>query len=376
MRVLLNTKLLMTSNKAGIGSYVFNLYNELLKAGIDVVPTLSETSFSLVSSIGSVSSRLRATFGKFYPPFVRRVGDAVYRHLYQKDTGVSAYDLYHETVLEPMPVIRTRSVCNIYDFSFVRYPGFFIEGFAEKARMNVGRNAAAVDRIIVNTRFIKEEAMEILKLPGERIDVIPLAASDSYRKAHDPTSGHDGEKRYTEKDYILYVGTVEPRKNLKTLIRAYKELRGKYDVALVIAGGLGWFYDDIIACPGELGLKEDVIFTNYISEGRLRTLYDHASVFVYPSVYEGFGIPPLEAMTCGVPAVLSDIPSLREVAGDSALFFHPADHEELAHEVGRLLSSESLRTEMNQRGLRKAEEYSWRRVAAETISTYEKALNN
>jgi glycosyltransferase involved in cell wall biosynthesis len=366
----------MCSNRAGVGTYVLNLYNELVKAGVDVVTPIDETSISLVSSVGKVSSRLRATFGKYYPPFVGRAGDAVYRYLYRKDTGRSGYDLYHETNLEPMPAIRTRSVCNIYDFSFVRYPNFFIEGFAEKARMNAGRNAAAVDRIIVNTRFIKEEAMEILKLPGERIDVIPLAAPDSYRKAHDPSSGDDGEKRYTEKEYILYVGTVEPRKNLKTLIRAYKELRGKYDVALVIAGGLGWFYDDIVAYPGELGLKKDVIFTNYINEGRLRSLYDNASVFVYPSVYEGFGIPPLEAMTCGVPAVLSDIPSLREVAGDSALYFHAADHEELAHKVGRLLSSESLRTDMKQRGLRRAKEYSWQRVGAETIRTYEKALNN
>lgn len=376
MRVLLNTKLLMSSNKAGIGSYVFNLYNELLKAGIDVVPTLSETSFSLVSSLGGLSSRLRANFGKFYPPFIRRIGDVVYRRLYQKETGVSAYDLYHETNLELMPAIHTRSVCNIYDLSFERFPEFFLKGFPKRARAVVSTNAAAAERIIVNTRFVKEEVREMLKVSDGKIDVIPLAASDFYCEGRDSSVRPETVKKFTEKDYILYVGTVEPRKNLKTLIRAYKDLRAKYDVALVIAGGLGWLYDDIVAYPGELGLKKDVIFTNYIDDGTLRSLYDHASVFVYPSLYEGFGIPPLEAMTCGVPAVLSDVPSLREVAGDSALFFRPADHEELAREVGRLLSSESLRTEMKQRGLQKAKEYSWRRVAAETIKTYKKALNN
>jgi glycosyltransferase involved in cell wall biosynthesis len=160
------------------------------------------------------------------------------------------------------------------------------------------------------------------------------------------------------------------------LIRAYKELRGKYDVALVIAGGLGWLYHDIVAYPGELGLKKDVVFTNYIDEGALRSLYDHASVFVYPSFYEGFGIPPLEAMTCGVPALISDIPPLREVAGDAALFFPPEDHEALTYELGRILSSGSLRQEMKKKSLQRAEAFSWKKVASETIRTYEKALNN
>jgi len=376
MRVLLNTKLLMSCNKAGIGSYVFNLYKELLKAGIDVVPTMSKESFSLVSSIGSASSRLRATLGRYYPPFIRRVSDAVYRYLYQKDTRVSAYDIYHETNLELMPAIHVKSVCNIYDLSFLHFPEFFLEGFAERAGTIVSANAAAAERIIVNTHFIKEEVRDMLKVPDVKIDVIPLAASDFYCEGRDSSVRPETVKKYTDKDYILYVGTVEPRKNLKTLIRAYKDLKAKCDVALVIAGGLGWLYDDVVAYPGKLGLREDVIFTNYIDDGTLRSLYDHASVFVYPSFYEGFGIPPLEAMTCGVPAVISDIPSLREVAGDASLFFRPADHEELAHEVGRLLSSESLRTEMKQRGLQKAKEYSWRRVAAETIRTYEKALSS
>lgn len=376
MRVLLNTKLLMTSNKAGIGSYVFNLYNELLKAGIDVVPTLSERSFSLVSSIGSVSSRLRATFGKFYPPFVRRVGDAVYRHLYQKDTGVSAYDLYHETDLELMPAIQTRSVCNIYDLSFERFPEFFLKGFPERARTVVSANVAAAERIIVNTRFIKEEVVEMLKVSEEKIDVIPLAASDFYCEGGDSRARPKSLKKITGRDYILYVGTVEPRKNLKTLIRAYKDVRKKFDLALVIAGGFGWLYDDIISYPGELGLGNDVIFTNYVDDDTVRSLYRCASVFVYPSHYEGFGLPPLEAMLCGTPVIIADIPPLREVSGDAAIFFNPADHQGLSYAIERVLSSGSLRREMKQKGIEKASEYSWRKVAADTIRTYEKALNN
>lgn len=376
MRILLNTKMLMCAQKTGVGYYVFNLYNELLKAGIDVVPTLGDRSYSLLSSVSKASARLRATFGKFYPAFVKRAGDSVYRYLNQRETDVSAYSLYHETSLEPLPALKTKSVCNIYDLSFVRYPDYFTSEFAERARVNAGGNAAAADRIIVNTNFIKEEATEILKVPAERIDVIPLAASDFYREAYDPLSGRGDVSRYTEKEYILYVGTVEPRKNLKTLIRAYLGFRKVYDIALVIAGGFGWLYDDIVAYPEELGLGNDVIFTGYVEEGTLRSLYRHAAVFVYPSVYEGFGIPPLEAMTCGVPTILSDIPALREVAGDAAIFFDPSDHEQLQYELGRIWASGSLRQEARERCLRRAEAFSWKKVARETIKTYEKAVNS
>jgi len=376
VRILLNTKMLMCAHKSGIGYYVFNLRKELLKAGVDVVPTLDDRSVSLMSSVGKTSARLRASFGKFYPPFIKRVGEAAYRYLHKKDTAVSAYDLYHETSLEPMPVIQTRSVCSIYDLSVMRFPGFFPEDFAERALRNMIKNASEARRIIVNTSFIREEVREILKVPDERIDVIPLAASDFCGEVLHPSVRSEDIKKFTEKDYVLFVGTVEPRKNLKTLIKAFKEVRAKHDVALIIAGGFGWLYDDIISYPEKLGLGKDVIFTKYVDERTILSLYQFASVFVYPSVYEGFGMPPLEAMACGAPVVVSDIPPHREVSGDAALYFTSEDHGALSDAIVRLLSSESLRTEMRQRGLRKANEYSWRRVAADTIRTYEKALNN
>ncbi|MDA8434249.1 MAG: glycosyltransferase family 1 protein [Nitrospiraceae bacterium] len=376
MRVLLNTKLLMCSNRAGIGVYVANLYDELKKAGIDVVPTLDNGSISLVRTVGNASARLRSVFGKFYPPFVKKAGDALYRHFHGKEASAGRYDLYHETSLDPMPEVGGRIVCNVYDLSFVRFPELFVEGFAEKATPNLRENVSRSERIIVNTRFIRDEAVEVLKVPAEKIDVIPLAAAGRYRE--DPAAPRPSVEagRAGGRDYLLYAGTVEPRKNLMTLIRAYREVRSKYDIALVIAGGFGWLYDDIISYPEQLGLGKDVIFTNYVGDETLRRLYQSATVFIYPSLYEGFGIPPLEAMACGAPVVVSDIPPHREVSGDAALFFPPADHEALAGAVERLLSSGSLREEMKQRGLKKASEYSWRRVAGETMQTYEKALLN
>jgi len=376
VRVLLNTRLLMCSNRAGIGFYVANLYHELKEAGVDVVPTLDDASIALVRSIGDLSARMRTTFGKYYPPFVKKMGDAVYRRLHRKDAAATPYDLYHETSLDPIPSIGARSVCNVYDLAVMRFPELFTNDFAKNVTPNILRNILVSERVIVNTSFIRDEAIEILNIPPEKIDVIPLATAECYGEAKD-TSKVPGEvRKITRRNYLLYVGTVEPRKNLKTLIRAYKDVRAKFDVALVIAGGLGWLYDDIVSYPEKLGIGKDVVFTNYVNGGTLRALYQFASVFVYPSLYEGFGIPPLEAMACGVPVIVSDIPPHREVSGDAAIFFDPADHEALADAIARVLPDASLRADLKEKGISKASEYSWQKVAAETIRTYQKALRN
>lgn len=374
MRVLLNTRVLLCTPRTGIGYYVDSLYRALLREGFDVIPTVDIRSTSLVTSAGRVSSRLRRVLGNFYPSSAKILGDAVYRHFHTKDTAATGYDLYHETTFDPLPDVPTRTVCNVYDLSFLRFPDFFLKDFYENVKPNLIRNASSAERVMVNTRFIKEEVQDILKVPGERIDIIPLAASTIYGKGKNPSSRQKVVRKYTEKEYILYVGTVEPRKNLKTLIRAYREVRSKYDVALVIAGGFGWLYDDIVSYPEKLGIGKEVIFTNYVDEETLRDLYQSASVFIYPSLYEGFGIPPLEAMACGTPVIVSDIPPHREVSGDAALYFDPSDHEALAGLIARVLSSAPLAAEMKQKGLIKAGEYSWQRVATETIRTYEKAI--
>jgi glycosyltransferase involved in cell wall biosynthesis len=145
-------------------------------------------------------------------------------------------------------------------------------------------------------------------------------------------------------------------------------------VALVLAGGKGWLCDDILEIPRRLGIGDDVIFTGYVTEEELLYLYNSASAVVYPSLYEGFGLPVVEAMACGAPLIISDIPSLKEVAEDAALSFQPDDHEALASLLERVLWSESLRDDLRQRGLRRAADYSWERVAAMTIAAYRRAL--
>lgn len=374
MRVLLNTKPLVLFDKSGVGYYALNIYRELLKSGVDIVPTLDTNSQTLINSLSKVSSRLRTVLGRWYPSFIIQFGDALINRLSKKDETKAHFDIYHETSLDPLPEVSARIVCNLYDLSFIRFPQFFVKEFAQYVTANVKKNVLSAERIIVNTAFIKNEAVELLHIPEDRIDVIPLAPAALYHPIEKNRARPEQIVRFTSKDYILYVGTVEPRKNLKVLIRAFKDIKAKHDLSLIIAGKLGWLYDDIVSYPETLGIKDEVIFTNYADEKTILALYNHALVFVYPSIYEGFGMPPLEAMSCGTPVIISDIPPLKEVARDAALSFNPGDSKELAEVMDKVISSEALRHEMSQKGLERAAEYSWKKAAELTVRTYARAL--
>lgn len=374
MQVLINTKPLVLFDKSGVGYYVLNIYRELLQSGVDIVPTLDPKSQTMINSLSKVSLRIRGVLGKWYPSFIIRLGDALISRLSEKEEAKVPFDIYHETSLDPLPEVSAKIVCNLYDLSFLRFPHFFIKEFAEYVSANVKKNVLSAERIIVNTEFIKNEAMELLQISEEKIDVIPMAPAALYHRTERSASRPDQIARFTDKDYILYVGTVEPRKNLKILIKAFSDIRTNYDISLIIAGKLGWLYSDIVSYPETLGIKDAVIFTDYVDEKTILALYNHALVFVYPSVYEGFGMPPLEAMSCGTPVIISAIPTLTEVAKDAALSFNPGDSKELADLMNKVISSDALRREMSQKGLKRAGEYSWRKAADLTVRTYARAL--
>lgn len=372
MRVLLNTKPLLF-RKSGIGYYIENILRALRDEGIDIVPTVDKEARSMIGTLGSTSARLREVFGRFYPPFVKPLGDALIRYVSKRRISGNAFDIYHAAGLEQMPPLKARKVANLYDLTFVRFPELLPEDLARTARQDMARNLSEADRVIVNTAFIRSEAQEILGIRAEGIDVIPLAPSAGYHVT-DRTASRERIRGLTEKEYVLYVGTIEPRKNLKTLMKAFAALRQRRDLDLVLAGGFGWKYEDILSSPADLGIRDSVVFTGYIDEATMNDLYNCAAVFVYPSLYEGFGLPPLEAMSCGAPVIISDIPPLREVAGDAALWFDTHDHDALARCIERVLTDSELRRELAGRGLLRVRNFSWQRAARETIRTYERAL--
>jgi glycosyltransferase involved in cell wall biosynthesis len=173
--------------------------------------------------------------------------------------------------------------------------------------------------------------------------------------------------------FILYLGTLEPRKNVVTLLLAYSRLRADWRPApkLVLAGARGWLFEDVFKTIDQLGLTEHVLLPGFVPADEQALWYNAAAVFAYPSLYEGFGLPPLEAMACGTPVVVSNATSLPEVVGQAGLLVHPTDDGALALALRQALEDDRLASDLRQAGLERAAQFSWRRMALETLRCYE-----
>jgi glycosyltransferase involved in cell wall biosynthesis len=235
----------------------------------------------------------------------------------------------------------------------------------------VVRHAAA---IIADSSATRTDIIARLKVDPSRIHVIPLGVSAHF-SARDTGEARRriGEALSIDAPYILALGTLEPRKNLTTVLNAYARL-GSDAPILVLAGARGWKDSPVFEQVKRAGLSARVVFSGFVSDGLLPDLYAGARAFVYPSLYEGFGLPVLEAMACGVPVITSKTSSLPEVAGDAALLIDPTDVDELADAMQRVLSDASLSDELRKRGLRRASHFTWERTARETLDVYRIAL--
>ena len=179
-----------------------------------------------------------------------------------------------------------------------------------------------------------------------------------------------------EDDFLLFVGTLEPRKNLLTLLKAFEQIvgNGSLRLQLVIAGGEGWLMDELFAFTSRATIADRLCLTGYLKDDELCALYSSCKAFIYPSVYEGFGLPPLEAMACGAPVIAGRIPALQETLGSAALLVEPMDVEELAKALAGLLHDESWRHRLGSAGLQQAAKFSWERTARLTLDVYRKLL--
>ncbi len=282
-------------------------------------------------------------------------------------------------LLSPCPMVVT-----IYDLSFLLYP----ESFKRFKRFYLGLftrlSARRARRIIAISESTKRDVVRLLGVPPEKVEVIYCGIDEAFRPLAPlpPQSwGERGEvaafrsKRGLPERFILFVGTIEPRKNVTRLIEAFADLRFAIcDLRLVIGGAKGWFYQDVFARVEELGLEGQVMFPGYIPVSELPLWYNAAELFVYPSLYEGFGLPPLEAMACGTPVITANTSSLPEVVGEAGLTVDPLDVEGLAKAMRRVLGDEALRQEMRKRGLQRARGFSWTKTAQETVQVYQRAM--
>jgi glycosyltransferase involved in cell wall biosynthesis len=262
-------------------------------------------------------------------------------------------------------------VLTIHDVLPLRYPQLFPRVVVAYSRLSWTAAARRAERVITGSEHTRRELMELLGVPAERVAVTPYGVSERFRPAEpDPDwlAGRFG----IDRGFVLCVGTLEPRKNLATALRAFERVARETDVLLVVAGGAGWRNE---VFERELPrAAERVRLTGYVSDEDLVRLYSSASCFLFPSLYEGYGLPLLEAMACGAPVVAGDATSLPEVVGDAGLTVPARDETAVAVAVLRLLNDPELAAGLRERGLRRAAEHSWEACAEATVAVYRRAL--
>jgi glycosyltransferase involved in cell wall biosynthesis len=216
--------------------------------------------------------------------------------------------------------------------------------------------------------------MELLGIRAERISVVYPAADSRFAPLGAEETWRFRKERLDGRPYVLNVGTLEPRKNADVLIRAFADIRQELDLPhlLVFVGGRGWMFDSLFDLVRELGVQDAVRFQGPVAPEELPLWYNAADLFAYPSVYEGFGLPVLEAMACGVPTITTQSSSLAEVAGSACLTVEPGSQEALGAAMQQLLGSVDLRNALRMAGLVRAAEFSWERTATHTVQVYEK----
>ncbi len=272
----------------------------------------------------------------------------------------------------PCPV-----VASIHDLSFEHLPETFKRRSRMQLRFTVRRTARKAAQVLTVSEHSRRDIIETYGIDPEKVSVTPLAAPAHFGPLVDEAEIGRVRRNYGIKgDYILSVGSIQPRKNLVRLISAYSLLREKRSQdklpVLVLAGKRGWLYDETFLAADKLGLGS-IVFTGYVPEPDLLALYSGALCFVYPSYFEGFGLPVLEAMKCGAPVIAGDRTSLPEVLGDAGLPVDPFDEQALSAAIARLIDDVEMRAELRAKGFKRAEDFSWRQTARHTLEAYQRA---
>ena len=355
--------------KSGIGHYTLEL-------AVALAQNHPEHSFKLIAPVA-------VEFEVAFPPnleFVEVPVNALRRRWWTLGLPLhirqSKLTLFHGTNYNIPLWRRCPTVVTVHDLSLLLHPETHREDLVQRARRRLPTMTRIAAHVITDSESVKQEIRNHLGVPAERITAVPLAPRRTFSAMPANEARHALASLNIEDKFILFVGTVEPRKNLITLMRAFDELLRNTDLRpqLVIAGQKGWLTDELYRYVEESAVKGHVLFTGYVSDAELRALYSLCQVAVYPSVYEGFGLPPLEAMACGAPVITSRIPVIEETSAGASVMIDPLDVKELTTALVELLTTDTKREELRKLGLERASQYTWERTARMTFEVYQKVL--
>jgi glycosyltransferase involved in cell wall biosynthesis len=288
-------------------------------------------------------------------------------------------DVFHSpaNVLPAMLPPSCTGVITLHDLAFLRYPEVLTRSKRVYHRTFTMRSLQRATMIIAPSNSTKQDAIELARIPANRVQTVYPCIDERFSSVIlDEEIQTFRQEHGLTKGYLLYLGTLEPRKNIATLVEAYAQFRSTYGrlEKLVLAGGKGWLYDSIFERVQQLGLESEVIFPGYVPDAEQLLWYHAASVFVYPSLYEGFGIPVAEALACGIPVVTSNVSSLPEAGATLALTVDPFDKEAMARAFYKALTDESVRELCRTQAAVVAQQFSARTMVEQTFAVYEQAV--
>ena len=359
--------------RAGLGRYATALAEAMLARGVELTAFVNDPRESHLqpplSELPTRSARLprkrwrlRAAASYFGAPSLDRILPGV--------------ELFHATEHLLPKLTRARSVFTLHDVAYLLFPEHHLPRNRIYLRTMMPRFLRRADRVIAVSESTRRDALRSYPLDPEKIEVIPEGVEPRFRPGVDPDLVARVRDRYTLPErFILTVGTIEPRKNHATLVEAYASVRARHpEVGLVIAGGKGWLYERFFERVRALGLDDRVVFTGHVPDEDMPALLNAAEVFAFPSEFEGFGLPPLEAMACGIPVVSSDAASLPEVVGDAGTLVPPRDVAGWVEALDRLLDDPALRAGFAAQGVARARRFSWDTAAERTLEVYRSVM--
>lgn len=329
--------------------------------------------------------------GKIVPNFeqpnfekaINRIPSKVQRILHNNfklpiELFVGKIDVFHNPNYFLPPTRGAKEVVTIHDLTFKRFPETQTGKDARYFNKWVPEALKMANEIITDSQNTKRDIIELLGVPENKINVVYGAVDQRFLPINNIQILQEVKIKYNlPEKFLLYVGMLEPRKNIPSLLRAFAVLKKQHFYhKLVAVGGKGWLYDEIFEIASQLNLTEDVIFAGYVPDEDLPAFYNLADLFVFPSLYEGFGLPPLEAMACGTPVVCSNASSLPEVVGDAAIMVDPYDMEGLAEAMHKALADVTLQQKMRAKGLKRAKLFSWEEAAKKTLAVYRKVTSS
>ncbi|EPS7558391.1 glycosyltransferase family 4 protein [Campylobacter fetus] len=380
INILIDTRPL-ASNLTGVGRYTYEIAKNLNKN--EFKPTYDYGFLTDELIVGNLNQQKNKPSIKSHliniakrildkTPTIKKVVKKMLIKNSLREVKSINIDLYFQPNFIPLEFKAKVTVTTIHDLAFMSYPEFHPKERIDYFEQNFIPNLSKTDHFITVSNAIKHEIIKKLNISADKISVIYNGYDENiFKPKNKQTINILKDRLELNNPFILFVGSIEPRKNLTTLIQAYNELNLN-NIDLVIVGAKGWENSEIHSL---IQNNEHIKFLGFTPDDDLATLYSSATIFVYPSIYEGFGIPPLEAIACGAPILLSDIEVFREIYGNVAEFFSPLNAKELAEKLKNLINNSDKLSIMKKNGLILSKKYSWKKCIQEHEKLFIKLLD-